>query len=99
MQTWKIVMAAGRLKETQEAMLKEGKQIQDVILELEEEASKLSDLWKGAAAETFFSQFLEEMENTKNYAEKIGKLITLLSQAEQKFKQCEESVKEGIEFG
>lgn len=99
MQEWKITVVAGRLKETQEAMLEEWKQIQDVILELQEEVSKLSDLWKGEAAETFFEQFLKEKEEAQKNAVEMGKLITVLSLIEQKFKQCEEKVKEGIDYG
>jgi uncharacterized protein YukE len=85
-------MLSGKVKEKQSAMQESYTAVLDALNALKEEAAALETVWKGEAAELFFTSFQAEWEEAGVQAREAGKLIDAYAQAEKAFECCEEEI-------
>lgn len=96
MSQWSLQFEGIPIKKIQEEMIAALSDTYDAFMEFEEEMDYLSGIWKGGAANIFFSSQKELWQETNICAEKSEKLLMGLMEAEKDFAQGEKEIKSVI---
>lgn len=92
MTEWNLLIFSKTLKEKQEGMQSSLTKIIDAMSGLDQEKSALAEVWKGSAKENFMSAFTKAFEKAAEDVDEMGKLISVYSQIENSFENCEKEI-------
>lgn len=92
MAKWDLLFLSKTLKGKQEEMQISLTKIIDAVNGLNQEKDALAGIWRGSAKEQFMSAFTKASGKAAEAVNDMGKLISLYSQIEEEFEDCEKEI-------